>query len=89
MTASDDDFINDASDDDPDDDLPRASGRRRDGGPTTRSKAPGQPKESGFEVTRTWEAVEEGADGTLTGAVEGLLEAGKRKRYALCSSSIY
>ncbi|KKY16227.1 putative tfiih basal transcription factor complex p47 subunit [Phaeomoniella chlamydospora] len=74
MTASDDDFINDASDDDAD---VRAPGRAKDR--NTRSKA-AQQKESGFEVSRTWEALEEGADGTLTGAVEGLLEAGKRKR---------
>jgi transcription initiation factor TFIIH subunit 2 len=33
-----------------------------------------------FEVTRTWDLLTEGADGTITGAVEGLLEAGKRKR---------
>ena len=78
MPVSDEDFVNDASDDDAD--VLRASGRGRGSGPTTRSKASGQPKESGFEVTRTWEALEEGADGTLTGAVEGLLEAGKRKR---------
>ena len=35
----------------------------------------------GFEVSRTWEALEEGVDGTISGAVEGLLEGGKRKRY--------
>lgn len=80
MTASDEDFIDDASDDDI-----QAPGRRGDGR-ATRSKEDKQ-KESGFEVTRTWEALEEGADGTLTGAVEGLLEAGKRKRYALASSN--
>ena len=33
-----------------------------------------------FEVTRTWDLLTEAADGTITGAVEGLLEAGKRKR---------
>lgn len=33
-----------------------------------------------FEVSRTWEALEESADGTISGAVEGLLDATKRKR---------
>ena len=33
-----------------------------------------------WEVTRTWENVVEGADGTISSTVEGLLEAGKRKR---------
>lgn len=31
-------------------------------------------------VARTWENVVEGADGTISSTVEGLLEAGKRKR---------
>ncbi len=31
-------------------------------------------------VTRTWENVVEGADGTISSTIEGLLEAGKRKR---------
>ena len=34
----------------------------------------------GWEVSRTWENVVEGADGTLSSTVEGLLEADKRKR---------
>ncbi|KAI5289596.1 General transcription factor IIH subunit 2 [Ascosphaera aggregata] len=33
-----------------------------------------------FEVARTWETLVEGADGTIKSTVEGLLEAGKRKR---------
>lgn len=33
-----------------------------------------------WEVTRTWESLVEGADGTINSTVEGLLEAGKRKR---------
>ena len=75
MTASDEEFINDASDDDAD---VRASGRGTDH--NTRSKGARQ-KESEWAVRRTWDQIDEGADGTLTGAVEGLLEAGKRKRY--------
>lgn len=34
-----------------------------------------------WEVSRTWESLVEGADGTISATVEGLLEAGKRKRY--------
>ncbi|KKZ60837.1 transcription initiation factor TFIIH subunit 2 [[Emmonsia] crescens] len=33
-----------------------------------------------WEVSRTWESLVEGADGTISATVEGLLEAGKRKR---------
>ena len=70
MPASEDDFINDASDDD---------GEVR--GPSRRQRAAARKtKGTDFEVTRTWEQLQEGADGTITSAVEGLLEAGKRKR---------
>ncbi|OAT12519.1 transcription initiation factor TFIIH subunit 2 [Blastomyces gilchristii SLH14081] len=33
-----------------------------------------------WEVSRTWESLVESADGTISATVEGLLEAGKRKR---------
>ena len=33
-----------------------------------------------WEVARTWENVVEGEDGTISGTVDGLLEAGKRQR---------
>ncbi|KAL1978844.1 hypothetical protein VTN31DRAFT_1703 [Thermomyces dupontii] len=33
-----------------------------------------------WEVSRTWETLVEGADGTIRATVEGLVEAGKRKR---------
>jgi hypothetical protein len=70
MPASEDDFINDASDDD---------GEVR--GPSRRKRAAARKtKGTDFEVTRTWEQLQEAADGTITSAVEGLLEAGKRKR---------
>jgi transcription initiation factor TFIIH subunit 2 len=49
----------------------------------TRSKSSRTKKESGFEVSRTWEKLTEGADGTITGAVEGLLQAGKRQRLSI------
>ena len=75
MTRSDDEFINDASDDQD----PRSTGRRG-AARASRSNAGRQTGGADFEVTRTWEELTEGADGTITGAVEGLLEAGKRKR---------
>ena len=49
----------------------------------TRSKSSRTKKETGFEVSRTWEKLTEGADGTITGAVEGLLQAGKRQRLSI------
>lgn len=72
VVSDDDDYAAAASDDE---DL---AGR---GGPRTRGKALKQDKENIFEVSRTWEALVEAPDGTITSAVEGLLEAGKRKRY--------
>lgn len=76
MVVSDDDYVANASDDE--DWAERGESRRR-------GKSSKQDKENIFEVTRTWENLVEAPDGTLTGAVEGLLEAGKRKRYSLPS----
>lgn len=61
----------DASDDD--EDAVRSSSRRRNRG---------EPSENArdFEVTRTWDLLQEGEDGTLTGAVFDLLESDKRRR---------
>ncbi|EXJ91649.1 transcription initiation factor TFIIH subunit 2 [Capronia epimyces CBS 606.96] len=70
MPASGDEYVADGSDDD----LPRRPGRSQARKANTRDSA------QNFEVTRTWDLLTEGADGTITGAVEGLLEAGKRKR---------
>lgn len=69
MADSDAEFVLDS-----DDEIGGQTGRDGTG---TRSKS---KKESGFEVQRTWETLTEGADGTITGAVEGLLQAGKRQR---------
>ena len=33
------------------------------------------------DIQRSWDTVVEGADGSINSAVEGLREAGKRKRY--------
>lgn len=65
-----------AGDEDYDDDAPRSSTRGR----TMAQRAIDRESARDFEVTRTWDLLTEGADGTITGAVEGLLEAGKRKR---------
>ena len=61
-----------------------ASGRgTRSQGGRPGARGSGVKRAGGFEVSRTWEALEEGADGTITGALEGLMEAGKRKRSVL------
>ena len=75
MTRSDEDFINDVSDDEG----PRST-RRHGAASASRNPVSRQTGGTDFEVTRTWEELTEGAYGTITGAVEGLLEAGKRKR---------
>jgi transcription initiation factor TFIIH subunit 2 len=53
----------------------------------TRSSRPNVQGRADWEVTRTWENVVEGADGTINSTVEGLLEAGKRKRLVPQSAS--
>lgn len=43
-----------------------------------------------WELSRTWETLVEGADGTISSTVEGLLEANKRKRSVVfCESCNY
>ena len=72
--ASSDEYVEDIVDEDVEDHrVTRGSGESSNArGSGTRG--------SGWEVTRTWENVVEGADGTLSSTVEGLLEADKRKR---------
>lgn len=74
MAESDDEYVQDISDDE-------VEAHQVTRGPGAGSRATGQgSRGAGWEVTRTWENVVEGADGTINSTVEGLLEAGKRKR---------
>lgn len=52
-------------------------------GSNTRGGDGGAPrKHAAWEnIQRSWDTVVEGADGSINSTVEGLLEAGKRKRY--------
>ena len=74
MADSDDDYVQDISDEEGEaHQVTRGSGEG--------SNAQGLGKRGkDWEVSRTWENVVEGADGTINSTVEGLLEAGKRKR---------
>lgn len=78
MGDSDEDYVGQASEDEDDvDALPVSHGAR-----ASRSRA-GRKKQRGgaeWELSRTWESLIEGVDGTISSTVEGLLEAGKRKR---------
>ncbi len=75
MVESDDEYVQDISDDEVE------AHQVTRGGAGAGSRATGQgSRGAGWEVTRTWENVVEGADGTISSTVEGLLEAGKRKR---------
>ncbi|MCJ1477333.1 hypothetical protein MMC13_006004 [Lambiella insularis] len=76
MPESDDEYVQDVSDDEG-----GAHHVTQGTKPSTR-RAAGQSSRGngGWEVTRTWENVVEGEDGTISSTVEGLLEAGKRKR---------
>ena len=74
MSESDDDYVQDISDEE-------VEAHQVTRGAGEGSTARGVGKKGGaWEVTRTWENVVEGADGTINSTVEGLLEADKRKR---------
>lgn len=75
MADSDEDYVQDISDDDVE-----AHQVTRGAGGGSRAQGHGT-RGGGWEVSRTWENVVEGADGTINSTVEGLLEGGKRKRY--------
>jgi transcription initiation factor TFIIH subunit 2 len=75
MADSDEDYVGSGSEDEID-------AHRVSSGAGTRSARKKQRGGATFEVSRTWESVIEGADGTISSTVEGLLEAGKRKRYS-------
>lgn len=72
MADSDEEYVGDVTEDE--DDLQVT---RRDRMSTRKKKQRGGAE---WELARTWEGVVEGADGTISSTVEGLLEAGKRKR---------
>ncbi|KAI9816352.1 MAG: hypothetical protein M1832_005109 [Thelocarpon impressellum] len=80
MADSDGEYVEEQSDDEA-----SALQPARRSGPGTRSTGRGagqavQPKARWEDVQRSWDNVLEGADGSISGAVAGLLEAGKRKR---------
>ena len=59
----------------------QGGGRGANGGSSSgQGLGRGVKRAGGFEVSRTWEALEEGEDGTMTATVEGLREMGLRKR---------
>lgn len=76
MADSDDDYVQDLSEEEP--------GAHQVRGAKSKSRAAGKGRKGmaggGWEVTRTWENVVESADGTINSTVEEMLEAGKRKR---------
>ncbi|KFY81465.1 hypothetical protein V500_11410 [Pseudogymnoascus sp. VKM F-4518 (FW-2643)] len=93
MADSDGEYVEDLSDDDLPTAAPLVSGGRhatRSSGPV---KGPGVAARGGEkegkhgrrraaweDIQRSWDTVVEGADGSLSSTVEGLLEAGKRQR---------
>ena len=74
MPDSDQDYVQDISDEEVE-----AHQVTRGSGESSKARGFGT-RGGGWEVTRTWENVVEGADGTINSTVEGLLEADKRKR---------
>lgn len=77
--SSDEEFVGDITEDE---NGVNALQVTRDGTARARPRRKKQRGGAEWEVSRTWETLVEGADGTINSTVEGLLEAGKRKRYA-------
>lgn len=73
MADSDEEYVGSGSEDEIDAHMVSSKTGTRSGRKKPRGGA-------NWEVSRTWESVVEGADGTISSTVEGLLEAGKRKR---------
>ncbi|OQD79734.1 hypothetical protein PENANT_c045G01716 [Penicillium antarcticum] len=71
MADSDEEYVGEVTEDE--DDLQVTRG-------DTRARKRKQRGGAEWELSRTWETLVEGADGTINSTVEGLLEAGKRKR---------
>ena len=72
MADSDEEYVGSVTDDEDDFQVTR-----------TDEAQPRKRKQRGggeWELSRTWETLVEGADGTISSTVEGLLEASKRKR---------
>ncbi|CEJ62084.1 Putative Component of the core form of RNA polymerase transcription factor TFIIH (Eurofung) [Penicillium brasilianum] len=72
MADSDEEYVGSVTDDEDDFQVTR-----------TDQTQPRKRKQRGgaeWELSRTWESLVEGADGTISSTVEGLLEASKRKR---------
>lgn len=72
MADSDEEYVGEVTEDEDDLQVNR--------GDNTRAKKRKQRGGAEWELSRTWETLVEGADGTINSTVEGLLEAGKRKR---------
>lgn len=86
MADSDGEYIQDISDDDIGaHQVTSGPGRGTRSSGRQRNRGTNQSAQQTWEVRRTWENVVEGADGTISSTVEGLLEAGKRKRSVIRS----
>jgi len=80
MSDSDEDYINDAGSGD---DLGDHTVSKRDGtrsATAARGAALGEKKAAWENIERSWDAVTEGADGSISAAVQKLREQGQRKR---------
>lgn len=77
MVESDEEYAPGASDDDIEAHQVTTNGGA---GVTNRSRGRLKADEAFNMIRRTWEDVEEGEDGTITGTIDSLLQQGKRKR---------
>lgn len=84
MANLDEDYVQELSDDDLDAHQVSRGSRSKPKPGTLQARGGAE-----WEVARTWETLVEGADGTINSAVEGLLEAGKKKRYSRGNTCCY
>lgn len=99
MADSDGEYVEDLSDDDLPTAAPLGTGTgrhaTRSSGPVKGPEAvrkgekekqkQGRRRAAWEDIQRSWDTVVEGADGSLSSTVEGLLEAGKRQRFVVPS----
>jgi hypothetical protein len=99
MSSSDEDYVADDSDDDRNVQTVTGTHGTRSTGPVknaanSRGARGGDGKEKGKKqaawekITRSWDIVIEGADGSINSAVESLNKQNKRKRFVSCPCSI-
>lgn len=83
MSSSDEDYIAESDDDTGAHQVSSKHGTRSSGPVKAAEGGTGRKRAAWEDIQRSWDTVVEGADGSINSAVEGLREAGKRKRFVV------